>query len=572
MSHRPQVEHENRNFTVVLFLFLLVLLAYSNTFHASWHFDDYPNITQSSRIHVKDLNLDLFRNLSDAGFHGQFSRPVSRFSFAMNWYFGGDDVTGYHIVNFSLHFLTALILFFTVIRLGESPNLQAAGRKPWSTAALLASALWAVHPIQTQAVTYIVQRMSILAALFYILALFLYLRGRLCGFPRERNLHFIGCLLCYVLAVGSKENAITLPFALLLIEGLFFQDLSVPGKKRAIIWASLTLFVGVTLIGFFIFVGESPLSFLGRFQNRSFTPLERLITQPRVLVLYLSQILLPLPSRLSVVHDIDVSGSLLEPWTTLPALFIVLGLIAFAVLRAGTRPLISFAILFFFLNHLPESTIIPLELVFEHRNYLPSLFLFLPAAPLLAGILHSAQRKGKRCGYLAVTFVALIPMTLGIWTYERNKAWASEKSLWEDTLRKAPGSATACHNLAWSHFHRSGLYAEALNYYEMALKRRNIHNVRFAALPLTNMAFIYYELGDYEKAAELARRAVGINPERKAGYVPLLMALARLNRGKEAEKYSRILYSLCRREYPASGPDRLPREAREWGGKTGVLK
>ena len=113
---------------------------------------------------------------------------------------------------------------------------------------------------------------------------------------------------------------------------------------------------------------------------RPFSPLERLLTQGRVLFLYVSLLLYPIPSRLMFLHDIDTSRSLFDPWTTLAAIIGIVLCLLFAALKAKKYPLLSFAILFFILNHLVEGTLIPLELIYEHRNYIPSMFFFVPIA------------------------------------------------------------------------------------------------------------------------------------------------------------------------------------------------
>ena len=169
------------------------------------------------------------------------------------------------------------------------------------------------------------------------------------------------------------------PIALMLIEATFFQDLRRAKTKRIILWVTVGGGILVIGAGTLLFLNSSPIStILSGFENRPFTLLQRLMTQPRALVYYLSQIFYPVPTRLSVEHEIMISTSLLNPWTTLPAFGLILGLIGFGLWKMQKMPVLSFAILFFFLNHSIESSVLDLELVFEHRNYLPSFFLFFP--------------------------------------------------------------------------------------------------------------------------------------------------------------------------------------------------
>ena len=198
-------------------LFFLILLLYSNTFQASWHFDDFPNINNNPRIKISNLKPEtLFQTFiasRDGGLYlgKKVYRPVACLTLALNWYVGQDNVLGYHIVNLCIHFITAFVLFLTILRLFCTPNLKGKYTGSEYFIALLAATLWAINPIQTQAVTYIVQRMASMAAMFYILGIYFYLRGRLCEIRKNRIWWYICCGGSYLLAIGSKENAITLP-------------------------------------------------------------------------------------------------------------------------------------------------------------------------------------------------------------------------------------------------------------------------------------------------------------------------------------------------------------------------
>ena len=221
---------------VFALLFIFVFLIYSNTFHASWHFDDKPNIVNNYQLHLKDLNSEsivraLFSNPRDPWNLGKrMHRPVVRLTFALNWYFGKDHVTGYHIVNITVHILSAFFLYLTILNLFNSRNFKDKFNGKEQFIALLTASLWAINPIQTQAVTYIVQRMSLLAAMFYILSLYFYIKARIEDLPSKRILLIISCFLSYLFALGSKENAAMLPIALLLVEFVFF--IKKPSRSR----------------------------------------------------------------------------------------------------------------------------------------------------------------------------------------------------------------------------------------------------------------------------------------------------------------------------------------------------
>ena len=212
-------------------LCLSMLCIYSNTFDAAWQFDDKPNIVNNHYLHLQDLHPQslvktLFTDPTHPGKIGkQLYRPIPCLTFAINWYFGKDGVGGYHAVNLAVHILTGFVLFLAILNMLGTPNLERRFNTNAYLIALLAAVLWAVSPIQTQAVTYIVQRMASMAAFFYILSMFFYIKCRSSNVPLNRILLFLGCILSFLFALGSKENTITLPAALLLVEVVCFQNL-----------------------------------------------------------------------------------------------------------------------------------------------------------------------------------------------------------------------------------------------------------------------------------------------------------------------------------------------------------
>ena len=512
-------------------LFFLILLVYSNTFSASWHLDDYHNILENPRLKIENLQPQSIVQTFYASFdRGQYSkdkiyRPIACLTLALNWYFGQDNPFGYHLVNLTVHFITACLLYLTILALFQSPNLRRKYQGSEYFIALLATVLWAINPIQTQAVTYIVQRMASMAAMFYIAGIYLYIKARLDNSRWTRIVFFLGCCLAFILALGSKENAVLLPISLILIEFIFFRDLSRSLTRRAFfaIMAGGAIVIGVA--GALLFINGNPLGVLN-YSHRPFTPLERLLTEPRIVMSYLSQIFYPVANRLSIEHDIPISTSIMHPWSTIPWLISILLLIGIGFWQMRKRPVLSFAILFFFLNHAVESTIIGLELTFEHRNYLPSLFLFFPVAMGLKWLLDYYHGRETLLHHALLSFMALLILGLGFGTYVRNLAWATEKTLWEDAATKAPKSGRPLHNLAWGHYERMGRYDKAMQLYQKSLESETHSNVR-RTMTLNNMANLYYLKKNYKKAAELWRRAFDRSPEIEFVQFRLALALAK---------------------------------------------
>lgn len=522
--------------TVWAFLLLLVVvgLAYSNSLNAIWTIDDGPNILQNLQVHIGDLRPQtLFKTFfsplhPDANGVPGLNRPLAHMSFALNWYFGQDSPVGYRLVNIFIHLLNASLLFIVLRSLLQTPDLRGRNKGREGSIALLATVLWALNPIQTQVVVYIVQRMASLACFFYLLAIWSYLRVRICPNSRRRIGYALLTAASFLAAIGSKENAVMLPGALVLLEFTFYQDWSQPTVRRRFGWI-LGVGCGLLLVGCgLLFAAGNPAELLG-YGIRLFSPWERLLTQPRVLLFYLSQLFYPIPGQLSLVHDVEISRSLVAPWTTLPAILGVLGLVGIGFWQMRRRPMLSFAILFFFLNHMVESSIIGLELIYEHRNYLPSLFLFVPMAAGLQALATHKRLKSPGFQRLVVLLIILLPVSFGIGTYVRNMAWLDAKIFWEDAGRKAPLSMRPLHNLAYYHYEKTGQHHKAFDLYHEALGKQD-NNRLVMSLPHIKIAEHYERREEFEKAGEHLEKALAIFPEFEQ--VQLRLALARFSAGQ----------------------------------------
>ena len=527
-----------------LLLSVLVFCAYSNTFEASWHMDDYPNIVDNAKLHPSDLKpQSLYRSFfASPQRPDKLYRPAACLTLALNWYWGADDVSGYHLVNIVVHLLTAIFLFITTLKLFDSPNLKGKHQQSAYYISLLATLFWVLNPIQSQAVTYIVQRMAAMAAMFYILSIYFYVRARTSDVFLNQLWSYLGCGFSFVLALASKQNTATLPLAFILLEFIFFQDLSRSRTRKAFVailaGGGVIIFVASVIIFF-----HGDLQSVTNYGSRGFSPLQRLMTEPRIVIFYLSQILYPVATRLSIEHDVSVSTSLLQPWTTLPSILLVLVLIGFGLAQMKKRPIFSFAILFFFLNHMIESTIINLELIFEHRNYLPSLFLFLPVAVAFIKLLDYYQDRKSSMRPVLLSFLILLLVGLGSATYIRNLAWLTEKSLWEDAMHKAPGRARPVYNFAKHYLKPTGQLDAALKLYERALNLNSANPEYTRAITLNGMATVYNIKKDYRKVIALLKKSSSVYPEFQAAQYNLVLALAKIRAWDQAIETVSLLLS-----------------------------
>ena len=541
----------SRGWLAFVLLFLLILPVYSNTFHASWNLDDQPNIVTNDRLHIDNLMpTTLWKTLfAHPGSKEKLYRPLACLTFAINWYFGKNNTFGYHAVNIGIHILCAFFLYLTILYLFQTPRLKTRYQPEDAFfISLLGAALWALNPIQTQAITYIVQRMAAMAAMFYILGLYFYLKGRLSDNLRHQIIFFVACFLSFCLSMGSKENGVMMPFSLILVEIVFFQGIGQPTANTKKFWTALVIVVFTLLIIYasFMFTRVNLSTIFDHDSDRSFSVYERLLTESRIVLYYLSQIFYPIPTRLSVEHDFVVSTSLLKPWMTLPSILMICGLIGLSFVRLWKNPLIAFGILFFFMNHVVESTVILLELIFEHRNYLPSAFLFLPVAAGIKALLNLYTKKKLFMRGCIISFVVLLMVGLGWSTYLRNNVWKNKQTLWQDAALKAPGSARPINilaiDLAWGENSDPRRYDKALALFAKSLPLHKHRSYHIADI-LGNMASVYSHNHQYERAVDLHERALKIDPGFTKCRYDLTNTLILMGRWEEASKHADLVIS-----------------------------
>jgi hypothetical protein len=217
----------------IVCLFLVTFTVYLGTLDHDFHLDDQPNISQNSFIQISTLSLDEFLK---AAFNGANNyRPVANVSFALNYYFHGMKVRGYHLVNIIIHLLASIMLFYFV---KTTLSISVVRKKYGETkfVPLFTALIWLAHPLDTQSVTYIVQRMNSMAAMFFIMAMLFYVKARLSPEKTKRIVFFSVSFVAGLLAFGTKQNTVTLPFFILLFEWFFFQDLRVKISPRQWLW------------------------------------------------------------------------------------------------------------------------------------------------------------------------------------------------------------------------------------------------------------------------------------------------------------------------------------------------
>lgn len=491
-----------RSLLALVVLSLLAGAIYSNTLSVPFIFDDIRNVSENPSVQWDSLSWD---NIRETVFNPPANvskrRPVAYVSFGLNHCFSADEsVAGYHLTNIAIHvangLLVYLLIYLILARLvgsGEPPD--EGGLCGPFIPSLVAACIFVAHPIQTQAVTYIVQRMTSLAVLFYLAALLFYLYGCLSENRSRRWASWGACFLCWVLSLGTKEFAITLPGAIFLIEWFFFRGQDARWRKRALVCVGIGLFVLVAGIGYSLSVKP----FRG-FESRDFTMAERLLTQPRVVLLYISLIFWPLASRLNLLHDVPVSTSLFDPPTAVLSLVAIVALMALAVWLARRAPLISFGILWFFLHLVIESSFLPLEMVYEHRLYLP----MFGVAFIVADVV---QRCVARRQFWVVLPIVLVVGGLSVATYTRNQDWQDRTTLWTDVIEKSPQLARGFTNRAVV-YQRQGKHDDAIADYTAAIERDADKKELYR-----DRGIVFHTKKNYQRALADYNKAIELDPD-----------------------------------------------------------
>lgn len=516
----------------LLMIAVFVLVAYANTFEAPFVLDDEPSIVNNGLI--KDLD-----NFLASGSTHNPRRFIGYLTFALNYKFGGLDVRGYHIFNISLHIANALLVYALILLTFRTPLLSRSSLTPDAgMIAFFTGLLFAVHPVQTQAVTYIVQRLASLAALFMLVSLVLYIRSRL---RQEGELQSRSALILYVfslaaavLAMKTKEIAFTLPVIVTVYELFFFSG---NFRKRLIVLAPMLLTLAII-----------PLSLLDMPQSlsealsdvRQVTKLQThmsrwdyLITQFVVITKYIGLLVLPVNQNLD--PDQQVFGSFLNPAVLASLLFLASILAAAVYLFVRSREgrpelrLASFGVLWFFAALSVESSIIPIaDVMFEHRLYMPSAGFFLAG---ISGIMLLRDRLRQKQAKAAEAILPLLLITSFILTgatFVRNDTWRDDIGLWEDTVRKSPEKARPRYNLGVL-YEKRGRLDDAMREYLTSIRLDPLF-----PLPYNNLGILYGRQGRYEEAISTIQAVFRLEPGDATAHTNLGIVYARQGKREEA--------------------------------------
>lgn len=474
---------DRRSFVLALLALLAVCFAlYANSLRASFQLDDVTSIVENPAVAVLDP--------------GQWwsfwpTRFLTYGTFAVDHALHGSRVTGYHVTSILVHAWASTMVLWLAYGL-----LRRFFRPPESfLPALAAALLFAAHPLQTQAVTYVVQRAAALAAAFYLGSVAAYVHF----LTRRDSGGRAGPYLALALALGalaqlSKEQALSLPAAILL------TDLTVAGREGR--WRRVAPFLPlvavVPLLGALeqsFGVGGSGLTA----QTERVSRWTYFLTQGEVMLRYLRLVVLPWGQN--VDHEVAWRTSLATRGTW-GLLLVHAAILAGTIwtFRAGHR-LAAFAVAWFYLTLAPESSLFPiLDPMFEHRVYLAM------AGPAMALALV-ARRMAAFRPRLAVAAVAGLVVVLGALTVVRNRVWATPETLWRDAVAKSPGKARPHMGLGVA-YGQAGRWREARHHLERAVALAPTSSQAW-----TNLGNVELSTGNFVAAARAYRKALEIRPE-----------------------------------------------------------
>ncbi len=455
----------NKTWLQLTILAFSTILFYGHTLDVPFYLDDYSSVIDNPAIRNFDIQ---------AMWQYAPLRILGTLSFAIDYSFHQLQPAGYHITNILIHLLAGLAVFIFCRGIIKTPALQRQQVGQYiSRLPFVAALIFLLHPLQTQAVTYIVQRLTSLAAAFYLASLASYVWARLSSNHSLKARLLVACGIFGLMAFFTKQNTITLPLAILAMEAILFQT------KAGKLITSMLITAGI-LLGFWLFCSQ----LLG-YDPFSLAALDRLTKETEQISrgdYFISQI--PLLWQYIALFFWP-KGLHLDYWSPLyqsitPLIMVAMAahglVIAFAVAFFRRLPILAFAIIFYYITHLVESGFIPIrDLFFEHRAYLPDFGLCLLVAWILTVIVPKYLNIK-----ISIAIAAMLFLTLGVTTWQRNNVWRTPMGFWTDCVKNDPNNYRALGELG-KHLLIEQKYQEAYTVLDHSLKLQDKDKLSFKA-------------------------------------------------------------------------------------------
>ncbi len=507
---------------------IATVLTYLPGLHGPFVFDDRTNLFDHPQLHLTSLTVESLVRAATGESSGPSGRPIAMMSFAINYYFSGFESYAFKVTNLAIHLACGILLlpltYILLTRLQKTTERSLFTQTGLRWVSLAVASLWLLHPLNLTSVLYVVQRMNSLATLFILAGLLMYVIGReqaLTGRRQGIYLCTLSIPLFTILAVFSKENGALLPVYAILIEWVFYRmatDRPLTKPFHRLWWALVAVPV---ILGTFV-IALNPFRWLALhgYHYFDFTLGERLLSETRVLWFYLRIILLPDYRDMGLYHDdIAISRGLLDPWTTLPSMLGILVLLTASVVLRRRQPLLAFGILWFLAGHSLESTVVPLEIAHDHRNYLPLWGILLPTAWYLLRPYEGLTTSPA----LHRVIVALLCFLLGMITYARANTWKDQSTLVVHDVLNHPQSARARTSLGLS-LHEGGQDQQAQEQLLMAASLNPTDSTTI--IRLVHHHYLWKKAIPNEMLDEMERRLMRfpLHPVALWTYEPLIRA------------------------------------------------
>ncbi|MFZ6768113.1 hypothetical protein ACO0LM_13715 [Undibacterium sp. Di26W] len=386
-------------------------------------FDDNLNILGNNKLRITSVDWSSLKQAAFSGTTGLLGRPISMLSFALDYLVAEYNPRQFKLTNLLIHLLNGICVYFLALLLLKAHRAKFAASIPLSSAGWVSvciAAAWLLHPLNLSSVLYVVQRMTSLSSLFCFLGLICYVHGRLLMASNSKGWLYVftAVFVLTPLAMFSKENGALLPLFLFLTECIFF-GFTAPVLSRKLLKTLYLCTLAIPLLVISIFLVLHPEWMGSTYKIRDFTLAERLLTEARIVWFYIRLVFVPDINVLGLFHDdISLSKDWLEPFTTLPACLGILGLGLAGIVGYKRMPIAAYGILFFLVGHSMESSFIPLELIHEHRNYLPSFGLIFSLMFYL--FVPGKQNESMKIRSLLAVFILIM---LGSISYLRAVQW-----------------------------------------------------------------------------------------------------------------------------------------------------
>jgi tetratricopeptide (TPR) repeat protein len=525
----------------IFIIAFLAILIYCGTVSSPFIFDDRRAIIDNQVVRNFAYFFDPAASAGASAESSNIDFPKTRYigylSFAVNYHLNGLNVAGYHIINILIHVINGVLVYWLVLLIAGTPFFRDRTDCIFNsqTVAFFSSLLFVCHPVQTQAVTYIVQRLASLATMFYLLSIAFYIKARLSATGPASSYIYAGSLLAAIAAMFTKEISFTLPFVIILCEIFFFQEKTRAVLLRLIPFLLLLLIIPLTVV---TAADQNNVEQAVNIANRrGLSGVDYFLTQITVIITYIR--LLFYPSGQNFDYDYPLHDSFLSYPVLLSAsglcATVAIGVYLYFRLRrpsdiSAYLRLISFGIFWFFTTLSVESSFIPLsDVIFEHRLYLPSAGFCMATVASVLAIGHKAGLKFKPAGNIVISFLIVGIFILSIAAYKRNSIWDTEISLWEDTVSKSPKKARP-------HYHLGMAYLNA-NRTEDAIRELTIvtQTEDFARLHY-NLGVALFKTGFYDEAIASYKKALALEPSHFDSHLNLAVSYALIKQPAEAER------------------------------------